>query len=103
MPIAPPTHGQLKRAKRPRPKAPSRKQTTTAMGYDHRWRRFSEWYRRQHPLCVECGHLANCVDHTKAITEGGGMYDPDNLRVLCTSCHSRKTAANDGAFGNVRK
>ena len=28
------------------------------------------------------------------------LYDENNLQSLCKSCHSRKTATEDGGFGN---
>lgn len=28
--------------------------------------------------------------------------DPTNLRTLCAPCHARKTAREDGGFGNAR-
>ena len=30
------------------------------------------------------------------------MWDEENLQALCHACHSRKTAAEDGGFGNIR-
>ena len=30
----------------------------------------------------------------------GGTEEPDNLQALCHSCHSIKTAKEDGGFGN---
>ena len=29
------------------------------------------------------------------------MWDEENLQALCHACHSRKTAAEDGGFGNI--
>lgn len=49
-----------------------------------------------------CTHRASHVDHIVAIKRGGGALDPANLRSLCHRCHSRKTAATDGGFGNQR-
>ena len=30
------------------------------------------------------------------------MWDEENLQALCHACHSRKTAAEDGGFGNIK-
>lgn len=32
------------------------------------------------------------VDHIVPISEGGAMWDKDNLQVLCVDCHRKKTA-----------
>ena len=41
--------------------------------------------------CQKCGEWGNEVDHIKAIRHGGAMWDGDNLQVLCSRCHIRKT------------
>ena len=76
-----------------------------AKRYDKRWRKLSELIRTNEPLCRECKKdnrtvLAKCVDHIIPIEQGGNMYDENNLQPLCWSCHSKKTAAEDGGFGN---
>ena len=48
------------------------------------------------PLCEMCKAAgktvpATDVDHIKPINLGGAVLDPDNLRSLCRSCHSRVT------------
>jgi 5-methylcytosine-specific restriction protein A len=62
-----------------------------------------------HPLCEECkrnGRLtpATVVDH---ITPHKGnrelFWDESNWQALCKSCHDRKTAKEDGGFGNGRR
>lgn len=47
-----------------------------------------------------CSQRARHVDHILARAKGGAALDPANLRSLCASCHSRKTARADGGFGN---
>ena len=69
-------------------------------GYDSRWQRYRKWFLGKHPLCVECGRLANEVDH---IIDHRGSYevfwDTDNHQALCKSCHSKKTqATHQGAW-----
>jgi 5-methylcytosine-specific restriction endonuclease McrA len=69
------------------------------------WRALRAEKLRQDPLCVECfkaGRVtpANHVDHRD------GNPDNDawgNLDSLCASCHSRKTATQDGGYGNKPK
>jgi 5-methylcytosine-specific restriction endonuclease McrA len=45
--------------------------------------------------CAQCGrrHTRLFVDHVTEIKDGGAPLDQANLRPLCGSCHSRKTAA----------
>lgn len=66
------------------------------------WRRLRASVLAAEPLCRECGkkgrvRAASCVDHV----DGNAMNnDPNNLQPLCSPCHSRKTAREDGGFGN---
>lgn len=70
-------------------------------GYNKKWNRYSKAYRRANPWCVKCLPkltAAECVDHKKPIS---GRDDPlfwkeDNHQSLCWSCHSIKTAIEDG-------
>jgi 5-methylcytosine-specific restriction protein A len=86
-----------------------RRGTSTERGYDARWRKLRLWFLNTHPLCAECGRkgiltAASVVDHV--IPHKGDqqlLYDQNNLQSLCVSCHSRKTAAEDGSFGNARR
>ena len=67
-----------------------------------------QWrYSRLHklsasPWCEACGAVADQVDHIVAVEAGGQPFDQDNLQSLCQSCHSGKTAAEDGGYGNKR-
>jgi 5-methylcytosine-specific restriction enzyme A len=51
------------------------------------------------PWCEVCNKLAKHVDHIIP-RKKGGSDEPDNLQSLCLPCHSRKTAKEDGGFGN---
>lgn len=67
--------------------------------------------RRAHlqvePLCRTCKSndknvSASHVDHIRAHHGDPNLFwDETNLQSLCHSCHSRKTAAHDGGFGNT--
>ena len=80
--------------------------SSTARGYNYRWKKRRIVFLRKNPLCVEC--LANGivkeakhVDHI--IPHKGDMklfWDESNWQSLCAECHSRKTATEDGGFGN---
>nr|WP_197408087.1 MULTISPECIES: HNH endonuclease signature motif containing protein [unclassified Guyparkeria] len=51
--------------------------------------------------CEKRGRVtpASVVDH---IDGNAHNNEPGNLAALCASCHSRKTARQDGGFGNPR-
>lgn len=82
------------------------RQTTAERGYGGRWQRARATFLLRHPLCAECqraGHVtvATVVDH---ITPHKGsqalFWETDNWQPLCKPCHDRKTATEDGGFGN---
>lgn len=63
---------------------------------------------RRNPLCVDpfgvhhnAPTLGDHVDH-RIPRSAGGTDDDANLDTLCQSCHARKTASEDGGFGNRR-
>jgi len=75
--------------------------------YSTDWKKLRLMILMEQPLCVECkshGRLtpASVIDH---VTPHKGdmalFYDRSNLQSLCTSCHSAKTAREDGGFGNT--
>lgn len=80
-------------------------------GYGRRWQKASKAYLRANPFAVD---LYNChngriypaevVDHR--IPHRGDMtlfWDVNNWQGLTRSDHARKTALEDGAFGNSKK
>lgn len=67
-----------------------------------RWRRTSQLYRKDHPLCAQCLRDKKCnktnivrigtsVDHIIALKDGGNPWDWNNLQTLCALHHNRKT------------
>lgn len=81
--------------------------TAAQRGYDAAWRRLRRMVLARHPLCadvygVHAEHgetvLATDVDHIVP-RSAGGTDTFENLQSLCQSCHSRKTAEQDGAWG----
>lgn len=73
-------------------------------GYNSRWRRYRKYFLMQHPVCVRCGRLATVVDHI--IPHKGNQdlfWQQSNHQALCKLCHDKKTATEDGGFGNLCK
>ena len=80
----------------------TRKASGLQQNYDGNWRKVSDNYRRANPLCECCitlglmtdvtkGDRKGCVDHMVAISQGGSMYNLNNLLALCKSCHDLKS------------
>lgn len=68
--------------------------SSTARGYDARWRRLSERYRRLVPWCElrfpDCARVAADVDHRIPIRAGGRSVWA-NAQSTCRPCHAQKT------------
>lgn len=85
------------------------RQSAAARGYDARWQRERLRFLRENPLCVSCrrqGRLtaATVVDHI--VPHRGDedrFWDRSNWQALCARCHNKKTAAEDGGFGNTTR
>ena len=82
------------------------RKNAASRGYGHKWRKERLAYLYRNPLCKQCeadGRVvpATVVDH---ITPHRGnmtlFWDMDNWQPLCKECHDRKTAKEDGGFGN---
>lgn len=70
-------------------------------GYNLAWNKYSKSYRRDNPWCVMCLPklvAAQCVDHIKPISgkDDPLFWEPGNHQSLCWTCHSIKTATEDG-------
>lgn len=69
------------------------------------WRAIRSGVLAREPLCRLCAtkgitRAANHVDH---VDGNANNNDPTNLQPLCAPCHNRKTATEDGGFGNRKK
>jgi 5-methylcytosine-specific restriction endonuclease McrA len=71
--------------------------------YDKRqWRRLRDIVEARDlglcQICLEKGKITEAigrkgsVDHKVAIRDGGALYDPNNLQLLCLKCHAVKSA-----------
>jgi 5-methylcytosine-specific restriction endonuclease McrA len=101
------------KAKIPRvPGQPERKPRVSARkrGYSAAWEKARAGFLRKHPRC-ECPEhkgkptapRATVVDHHQP--HKGDMtlfWNRNNWVPMAAACHSRKTASNDGGFGNRR-
>ena len=78
-----------------------------ACSRDHQrvwWRQFEFWHDVRTSVldldgweCRACGAELGAgaqVDHITPVTDGGPMWDRDNMQSLCTECHVVKTAAD---------
>lgn len=80
--------------------------SAAARGYDGRWRKYRLSFLRRHHLCVYCQaqgivEAATVVDHIVPHKGDSKLFwDKHNHQALCASCHSAKTAREDGGFGN---
>ncbi len=66
------------------------------------WRAIRRAVLKREPMCRACRlSEATHVDHIMP-RDLDGSSDSSNFQPLCASCHSRKTAREDGGFGNRR-
>ena len=82
-----------------------RRGSASSRGYDRNWQRLRKLVLHSEPLCRECKRPgrhtpATEVDHIVPLA-AGGTNDFENLQPLCHECHSRKTATENGGFGNL--
>lgn len=69
------------------------KQTTAERGYDHKWRKLSERYRAENPLCEACLNDEKTVPATEvhhmipALESEYHRLNRSNLMALCRKCH----------------
>lgn len=82
------------------------RESAARRGYDHRWRKERLVFLKNYPLCKHCLDVSKI---TKATVVGHILphkgnkerfWDRNNWQGLCHSCHSTKTAQEDGGFGN---
>lgn len=71
-----------------------------------RWRKASKIYLANNPICCLCkADTAKQVDHIEQVYSDSDakFWDVNNWQGLCVSCHSKKTARENGGFGNRKK
>jgi 5-methylcytosine-specific restriction endonuclease McrA len=67
-----------------------------------KWRKFSRFYKDNHPLCIECEREglvgpADVTDHIIRIEAGGDKWSEDNMQSLCNQHHNSKSGRESGA------
>jgi 5-methylcytosine-specific restriction protein A len=83
-----------------------RRGSSSARGYGYAWAKAAQAFLKRHPLCAECERTglvtaASCVDHIVPHKGNKDLFwDRSNWQPLCHNCHSKKTAREDGGFGN---
>lgn len=70
----------------------ARRPSAAARGYDADWRRVRGAFLKAHPACCVCGAPATEVDHIVPIADGGPRLSWSNLRPMCRTHHSQRTA-----------
>jgi 5-methylcytosine-specific restriction endonuclease McrA len=100
MPTRPPVHRppgwqppEVRQAAYDRARAPQQ-----AKDYGPDWRKVRKAFLAANPMCVcGCGQRATQVDHIVSVRERPDLRLVwSNLRALCASCHSRRTATDQG-------
>lgn len=82
------------------------KRRIRGMYHTSMWCRTRAEHLTKHPYCEACKPvLVAAIDVDHIIPHRGDwalFLSRSNLQSLCHSCHSRKTASEDGGFGNRR-
>ena len=74
-----------------------------ARGYDKDWEKQRKAFLAVHRFCG-CGAPSTLVDHVKPHRGDAKLFaDRRNWQPMCRPCHARKTAREDGGFGNPIK
>jgi len=82
------------------------RETSSKRGYGYKWQQAGKGWLGKHPLCVHCqeqGRVVAATDVDHIVPHKGDMqlfWDRTNWQSLCHSCHSVKTATEDGGWGN---
>lgn len=101
------SNGQLTQKKFHK-KIKEQRPSANARGYNYRWQQARLVFLSNYPLCKHCeqdGRVkpATVVDHIIPHKGDKVLFDDRaNWQPLCKPCHDKKTATEDGGFGNYR-
>ena len=88
-------------ARETRARVDAQRPSRTERGYDSRWAKARKGFLAKHTLCSSCRAPATVVDHIRPHRGDWSLFwDRSNWQPLCASCHSRKTAEQDGRWGS---
>lgn len=83
------------------------KGSSTARGYDYRWRKLSEQARRLSPQCEDCGAVEDLTtDHTAEAWTRRAQRKAIRLRdvaVVCRRCNAERGAARGARAGDHQR
>ena len=67
-------------------------------GYDAHWRKVRAWKLSVSPICQDCLEKGKVTPAKEVHHNDGNPRNntPENLKSLCHSCHSRRTAKEQG-------
>jgi len=80
-----------KQTKHDKPKNWLKDQSHKAIYSTARWIKLRKAYMQRNPVCEMCDKGAYFLDHIIPISQGGDIWNEDNLQGLCPSCNGRKT------------
>jgi len=83
------------------------RRTSCQRGYGYAWQKYRRAFLMmpEHAVCAECQREpASHVDHRTPVSgaDDPNFWNPENHQGLCPGCHARKTARDDGGFGNAK-
>ena len=71
--------------------------------WTHKWKKARKAFLSTHPICSDCGHFANTVDHIEPVKLGTfDFYDSCNWQTLCTHCHAVKSGKERWGVGGAQ-
>lgn len=105
MPYRSPTHkppfakSRVEQERQRKQRFDQQRPNASERGYDYDWQRLRAAFLKREPFCqvVGCSRLAVDVDHLRDVRRHPELrLDWSNLRSLCHSHHSRRTAIEQG-------
>lgn len=78
-------------------------QSHKSIYYSKRWINLRKSYMMNNPVCVQCTKPMKFLDHIIPISEGGAIWDLNNMQGLCVSCNASKTAKQNKKSCKVNK